>query len=140
VTWNYRELPAYTPGGVQMQGWSGNQVLVTKSFKSDEMSTVAETVTWTQALETDGERLDFRIENGQSQTWGQFGGDSMTISGSADLPSLKNYDSAVSVENSWITYGSNRVDLLVLQEVRRYGPDGLLSVDSEPKVVFQLDE
>lgn len=140
VTWNYREHPAYTSGGVQMQGWSSEDLLITKSFRSDEMSTVAETVTWTQVLETNGEWLKFSITNGVSTTWGNFGGDSMTISGSAALANLNDYHSAVSVNNSWITYGSNRVNLLVLQQVRRYGAAGLISVDSNPKVVFQLAE
>lgn len=121
-----------------MQGWSGEALLLTKSFRSDEMSTVAETVHWTQTLETNGEWLKFRIENGVSTTWGQFGGDVMTISGTANLPSLNAYSPSVSTGNSWITYGSNRVNLLVLREVRRYGANGLISVDSQPRVVFQF--
>jgi hypothetical protein len=138
VTWNYREQPGYTSGGVQMQGWSGENLLLTKSFRSDEMSTVAETVNWTQTLETNGEWLKFRIENGVSTTWGDFGGDVMTIADAANLDNLNGYSSSVSTGNSWITYGSNRVNLLVLREVRRYGASGLLSVDIQPKVVFQF--
>ena len=140
VTWNYRDEPGYDSDGVQMQAWVGESLAITKSFRSDEMSTVAETVTWTQTLETNGEWLKFRVENGVSTTWGAFGGDVMTISGSANLPDMNGYSTSVSTDNSWITYGSNRVNQLILREVRRYGADGLISVDSQPKVVFVLGQ
>ena len=97
-----------------------------------------ETITWTQSLSTDGKTLSFEVSDGQSNTWGVFGKD-MRLDDSADLSDLGGYSSEFSTKQSGVTYGSNRVDKLVIKEVRRYGASGLLSVDSTPKVVFELN-
>ena len=78
------------------------------------------------------------MSDGQSNTWGVFGKD-MRLDDSADLSDLGGYSSEFSTKQSGVTYGSNRVDKLVIKEVRRYGASGLLSVDSTPKVVFELN-
>ena len=41
VTWNYRELPDFTAGGLQMQAWNGNSFIVERSFGSNKMSETA---------------------------------------------------------------------------------------------------
>lgn len=142
VIWNYRELPDFCPGGIQMQVWSGDSLFREKSFGWGSLSTNAEAVTWTQALATDGTNLSFTIRNGQSTTWGTFGypGQNMKIQGDANLPDLNGYDSDVSVNNSCVTFGANRVVSLKIREVRRYGPSGLLSIDQTPRVVFEREE
>jgi hypothetical protein len=61
----------------------------------------------------------------------------MKLQGYIHLPNLDYYTPQVSTENSWITYGANRVDLLGINEVRYYGASGLLYVDSAPKVVYE---
>ncbi len=141
VTWNYRELPEFASGGLQLQGWKGEEAAVVRSFGSRKLSTVAETVTWTQALEIDGSQIAFTIGNGQSVTWGSFGypAQNMHIQGGTRLADLNAYDAAISVDNSGITYGSNRVSRLMITEVRRYGPSGLLSRDTTDRVVFSAE-
>lgn len=137
VTWNYREVPYFRPGGLQIQAWDGDGLSFAMSFGSSQLSTIAETITWTQGLLTDGQMLSFKITNGQSTTWGAFGGGHMGVAGTAYVANLNGYSTDVSAENSWITYGANRVDLLMITEVRRYGPDGLISVDSTPRIIHQ---
>jgi hypothetical protein len=139
VLWNYRETPDYRSGGVQLQSWYEEDLLRRKSIEYGQLSTTAETITWTQGLDTDGATLSFDVTNGQSTTWGPFGRD-MRISSDSGLTDLSGYSPDTSVENACITYGSNRVDLLVITEVRRYGRDGLLSVDSTPRVVYELGD
>jgi hypothetical protein len=103
-----------------------------------QLSNAAETITWTQTLETDGMRLSVHVSNGQSTTWGAFGKD-MTIHADAGLPDLSGYDPQTSASESCVTYGSNRVDLLVITQVRYYGASGLLHVDNTPRVVSELE-
>ena len=141
VTWNYRELPDFSSGGLQIQGWNGESLLTAKSFDSQKLSTSAETVTWTQTLQTDGTKVSFAIHNGQSTTWGSFGypAQNMKIQGAASLPNLNGYNPNFSAAKSGVSFGSNRVGSLKIVEVRYYGPSGLLGVDTSPKVVFELD-
>jgi hypothetical protein len=139
VLWNYRETPDYTPGGIQLQSYNDEDLLRVRTVEDRLLSTQGETITWTQGLWTDGATLSFYIENGYSSTWGEFGRD-MRIDESAAYQNLNTYSTDVSVENCSITYGSNRVNSLVITQVRRYGQDGLISVDATPRVVFQYQD
>lgn len=139
VTWNYKPEPDYVTGGLQLSACDGEEVLRYRGVEQNQLSTRAESITWSQSLETDGTFLKFSVFNGNSTSWGGFGKD-MTIDMDAYLPLLNSYDPYVSQENSCVTYGSNRVDLLMIKEVRRYGVSGLLSVDQTPRIVFELDE
>jgi hypothetical protein len=140
VVWNYREIPDFVAGGLQLQSWNGETQIRTRSVGDSQLSTSAETITWTQSLETNGIVLLFQILNGESATWGVFGKD-MNIDAEAYLPDLENYSPKVSVANSCITYGSNRVNVLMITEIRRYSADGeLVSVDTAPRYVYQASE
>ncbi len=130
VTWNYWELPRFEPGGLQLQAWSGDHSLYETSFGSAELSTSSETVTWTQVMSTTGTSLTFLVLNGNSETWGSFGGNTLRITGHISLFDLDSYDPDTSVDNSGVTYGANRVESLGITQVRRYGPSGLISVDN----------
>lgn len=126
--WNYREMPDFAPGGVQLHSYDGETLVRKRSIESGSLSTTAETITWTQSLETDGTTLTFSITDGNSTTWGSFGRD-MNISSSANLAQLNGYDTETSVTNSCITYGANRVESFKIKRVRYYGTSGLLYVD-----------
>lgn len=137
VTWNYKQQPDFTSGGLELSACDGEEALRSRSVETRQLSTSAETITWSQSLETDGTALKFTVFNGNGSTWGTFGKD-MTIDMDAYLPLLNAYNSYVSQENSCITYGTNRVDLLMITQVRRYGVSGLLSTDNTPRIVFDL--
>ncbi|NLX12522.1 MAG: hypothetical protein GXY44_02570 [Phycisphaerales bacterium] len=137
VIWNYWEYPEFEPGGLQMQAWDGGLIEYEKDFHGQQLSTNAETVSWTQVLETDGTVLTFRIENGHSQTWGNFGGEYMQIHGVTNLPNLNRYLTNLSVVNSLVTYGANRVDLFAIAAVRYYSEEGLIVTDNVTKVITQ---
>lgn len=142
VSWNYRELPEFAAGGLQIQAWKGENDYEGKDIGDEPLSRDAETIAWTQVLETDDHQLTFKIINGQSLSWGAFGGDELSI---VVLPvtvgNLNRYSSTISKSNSWISYGSNRVNLLQIKEVRRYGSSGnLVSRDTTPKVIYQATE
>ncbi len=137
VLWNYREVPDFIPGGVQLQSYYGDKLIQRRSMEYGQLSTAAETITWTQSLSTDGALLSFEVNNGQSTTWGSFGRD-MRIDDDAGLKSLEGYSTDVTVRESGVTYGSNRVDSMSITQVRYYGASGLLWVDATPRVVFEL--
>ena len=139
VLWNYRETPNFTSGGVQLQSYEGESLIRRRSMEYGQLSTSAESITWTQSLTTDGVALSFDVSDGESTTWGTFGKD-MRISSDANLPDLSGYSPDVSAHESCVTYGSNRVNVLVITEVRYYGASGLLGVDNTPRVVFQLGQ
>jgi hypothetical protein len=63
----------------------------------------------------------------------------MSLTFSRDVPNLNGYSSSVSRANSGISFGTNRVKLLAISQVRRYGQNGLISVDSMPKIVYQSE-
>ncbi len=140
VLWNYRERDdEFVAGGLQLQMWDGEVLIRDKSVREQPLSTSAETIRWTQVLYINGSLLVFRVKNGQSTTWDTFG-DGMVIEADTSLLSLSAYDPNVSVRNSCITFGSNRVNRLAIQEVRRYTASGHVYVDNSPRVVFSATE
>jgi hypothetical protein len=138
ATWNYQEEPDFAAGGLQLQAWNGEECALSRGFLDGrQLSTDAETVTWTQVLDINESIVSFEIINGRSVTWGSFGGGSMKLQGELYPADLNAYSPQVSRANSFVSYGSNRVDLLVITEVRYYGREGLLHRDTTPKVVLQ---
>lgn len=140
VVWNYREYPDFMPGGLELQGWYGDELLRSRVVRSQSLSTTAETITWTQVLELASDGLYFEIVNGMSATWGFFGRDMRLLQGGT-FATLAGYNTETSVTNSGITYGANRVDRLTITMVRKYAADGsLISVDYMPKTVYEYVE
>ena len=135
VVWNYREVPNFVAGGLQLQIWKGADLVQSKIGREDQLSTAVEVITWTQVLSVDSGTLQFRIQDGQSSTWGSFG-DGLVLNNPAYILNLNDYRTDTSVQNSCVTYGANRVALLAISEVRRYGASGLQSTEQEPKIVY----
>lgn len=139
VLWNYRELTRFTPGGVQLHSYYGESVTQKRSMEYGQLSTTAETISWSQALSTDGAMLSFEVFNGSGATWGTFGRD-MRIDANANLADLNQYSPDVSAENACVTFGANRVESLIIHQVRYYHASGLVSVDTTPRVAFQYGD
>ncbi|MCG3129613.1 MAG: hypothetical protein FLDDKLPJ_00347 [Phycisphaerae bacterium] len=135
ILWNHRETPEFTPGGIQLHSYREETLLRMRSVESRTLSTQAETIRWTQSLQTDGVSLTISIQDGHSTTWGSFGRD-MYISSSANLADLGQYRADFSAANACVSFGSNRVESLVLKRVRYYGRDGLIAEDNTPRRVM----
>ena len=123
---NHQALDQFAPGGMQLQVWNGDTPVSFVQISPDaELETIGEVVTWTQRMTVHEGRIYFRIKDGHSTTWGDFGDDYSLLEsityGSTDLNS---YNPTVSVENSGVTFAGNRVDCLVLERVRIYTKDG----------------
>jgi hypothetical protein len=132
---NSTDIPAFALGGLQLETWKGSTNLgYQNSSTSPVMSTNNELITWTQYLaQNSSGGLTFGISAASSQTFGDFSGLSLPISGSSS--NLSDYDPTYSQYNSGVTFGANRVTSLTIVQVRMYGSDGSVMTDSTPRVV-----
>lgn len=138
---NHRALPDFAGGGLQLQLWNNESAENYVNLPNDSMLNyreAQETITWTQTMALQGGVLTFQVINGNSQTWGPFGGgDDLKVSVASSLADLNKYDPAVSVRNSGISYAANRVRSLTLTKVRWITSTGQVYEDANPKVVYQ---
>lgn len=124
-TINHETAPDYIPGGMQVQHWIGDEIV--ECAHSNEYGTLAtdgETVRWVQRISLDSGTLKFEIENGISDTWGQFLGDDLELSTSSSLSDLNAYKAAISLNESQVGFSENRVESLTLTKIRWLTDDG----------------
>lgn len=135
---NYHTQPDYSAGGLQMHVWDPVDPMAYCNFPDIGMlKTAGETITWTQNMWLSGSVLSFQVTNGQSQTWGAFGGTgSVLLSVNTSLANLNAYDSNVSLANSGVSFATNLVSSLTLTAVRWYDVNGnLIQQNTTPQVV-----
>ena len=134
---NYRDLPAFNSGGLQAKLVMGEQTLGSSSQKTTVLQTPGETITWTQQLKISNGKLAYRVMNGQSITWGQFGNDDdlLNVSGGNAPASLTGYSPDLSVTNSGPSFGPTRVRSMILVQVRFYLNNKLVSTDTTARPV-----
>jgi hypothetical protein len=131
---NYNTQPEYVAGGLQLHTWDPDDpITYANSHQSGVMQTSGESVTWTLRMTVSNGRLYFRVMNGQSQTWGSFGGtgDGLHLNLPTALPNLNTYDPTVSLHNSGVCFASNQVVSLTLMAVRYY--------DAQHNLIFQIN-
>lgn len=124
---NYVSHPDYVAGGMQVQRWVGEEIVASRvGSKFGTLSNSNETVRWTQRLSI-GENgaITFEIVDGQSTSWGDFGGEGLlkdTVA--AGLTNLNGYLPSVSIGQSGVNYAGNRVTSLTLKKLRWSFADG----------------
>lgn len=125
---NFKTQPEYTPGGMQVQYWTSWGTTESRNGgPSTQMQLHAtnDTVTWRQAMTLDQGNLRFEIENGNSASWGAFGGQGyLRLDVTTALPNLNYYSARVSLDESGISYAGNRVDSLKLTKIKWIASDG----------------
>lgn len=129
-------LPDYYGGGLQLQSWVSN--VNVSSVNHSSLSSLAipdEEIKFTMRMSIYAGRVRVRVTNGQSQTWGTFGGRGMSLGLESELTNLNGYSPSRSVQFSRVGYAPNRVKLLQLKEVRYYSGTTLVKTDSEAKTV-----
>jgi hypothetical protein len=138
---NHRSLPSFVAGGLQLQAWNYEQFLTRDSAATGRLATNGEVITWTMKMKIHEGYLHFYVRDGNSTTWGAFGGDGdLTLSIPWSLSSLSGYSPETSVSQSGVGYASNRVGRLVLKEVRYYNAaNELLGTDTTERVVHTLE-
>jgi hypothetical protein len=86
------------------------------------------------------------ITNGQSLTWGPFGGSSnLTIDMSTWRDNLNDWNSQYSIDNSRVSYGANRVNKFMRTAIRYYTRDSsgqyqLVYTDDTDTYIYKLAE
>ncbi|MEX0613075.1 MAG: hypothetical protein WD738_11075 [Pirellulales bacterium] len=141
-TLNHSNVPSYEPGGMQVQLWDGDELL--DHHAADELGALAhadEVVTWVHGLSLEDGTLTFGIADGQSETWGEFGGDDLSLSTATSLTNLNGYMPGVSITESQVGYAENRVVSLTLTKLVWYTDDGEVHELNAPIAVdTSLDE
>ncbi|HEY2250281.1 MAG TPA: hypothetical protein VGH74_04435 [Planctomycetaceae bacterium] len=136
---NYHTQPDYQAGGLQIHTWDPTDPIeYANSVHNGIMDTSGETVTWTTRMSWKDGNLNFKIANGQSQTWGTFGGDQshLQLSLPTTLSNLNSYSPEVSLDNSGVSFASNLVVSQTLMAVRWYDANGnLIKQIAIPQVV-----
>jgi hypothetical protein len=141
-TLNHSTVPDYAAGGVQVQVWDGEELLDSESAHDGvTLEHNDETITWVQRTSIQDGQLSFQVLNGQSQSWGTFGGDSLSVSVPTSLNRLNGYRPAISLSESQVGYAENRVVSLVLTKIVWVTEDGEVPEQSAPMPVdASLDE
>jgi hypothetical protein len=133
ITLNHSTVPDYAPGGVQLQAWDGEELLASHTnHDGDTLDHADETITWVQRISLNNGHLSFQIVNGQSESWGHFGGDSLSFSTPTSLAALNGYRPGVSLTESQVGYAENRVVSLVLTKLVWVTEDGQVHEQSAP--------
>lgn len=135
---NSQSLESYSAGGLQLQIWNGETALAARRYPDHQvLATTGETITWTSTMEVVGGQLKFEVEQGDSSTWGSFGGSGhLRHSIDTSLANLNSYSPDVSVANSGVGYAANRVRSLILKRVRVKTSSGDWFEQSTPVTVY----
>jgi hypothetical protein len=140
---NQQTWPHYSPGGVQLHAWNGEYLVQSERYPTDEvLNTSGETITWTMRMALVGLDVIFDVDNAVSSTWGNFGANGeLWIQRRSPTDNLVHYSPDTSVQNSCVGYAGNRVQRLVLKEVRYYvsnsGGLTLFATDTTDRVVHE---
>ncbi|MEX2171180.1 MAG: hypothetical protein WD851_17805 [Pirellulales bacterium] len=125
-TLNHRTYPQYSPGGMQVQRWDGENAVDSHSGSSTSaLWHTGEVVAWVQRLHLDDGQLTFEVVDGESESWGSFGGDDLRLHVASNLPNLNDYRPGVSIEESGVGYAGNRVHSLTLSRLIWITTDGV---------------
>jgi len=132
-TLNHHAVPNYQAGGMQVQLWDGGELSQEKvGQQSGPLQNADETVHWVQRISLENGNLKFDISNGHSESWGEFGGDALTVSTRTTPTGLNTYRPGVSLSESQVSYAENRVASLTLTKLVWVTEDGQVHEQNAP--------
>ena len=119
-TLNHHNDPGWIPGGYQVQRWSGQDLVASRVGPHESTLTQTdETIRWVQRTKLDDGKLVFEIDDGESQSWGEFGGTAhLRLTVDSEMANLNAYRPAISLEESGVSFAGNRVRSLTLLKLR----------------------
>jgi hypothetical protein len=133
---NHCTQPEYVEGGLQLQFWSDEEYQLNYTPQPSLLLAIpAETIRYTVAMSIENGHLKFRVKNGSSTSWGNFGNDSFVVSRPARRPNLSNYSTAVSTSKSRVAFAAHRVEKFSLKRVRYYFNNELVKTDETVRQV-----
>ncbi|MCI0332729.1 MAG: hypothetical protein L0228_05860 [Planctomycetes bacterium] len=116
-TLNHVTVPQYEAGGMQVQLWDGENFVDSATGSGGTLAQDQEVITWVQRVTLEDGALKFQVLQGASETWGNFGGDPLTLSVATNLANLNSYRPGVSIAESQVSYAENRVVSLILTKL-----------------------
>jgi hypothetical protein len=134
---NHATLPEYAPGGMQLQTWNSDWLLSYRNFPSASCLMLdSEVITYTMSMSVNDGLLQFEVINGDSTTWGNFGGEGyLKANLTSSLSNLSGYSPLTSTKYSQIGFASHQVKKFALKEVRYYSAAGLVTTDTTERLV-----
>ena len=141
-TLNHSTVPDYAPGGLQVQLWQGGELVEERSASNGAaLHHSNETIHWVQRISLQDGTLTFQVRDGESETWGTFGGDDLSLDASTSLTALNAYRPSVSLSESQVGYAENRVVSLTLTKLVWITEDGDVHEQNAPiPIDTSLDE
>lgn len=138
---NLKNLPSYEAGGMQLQLWNPNETEASyRSHVGELLSNPGETVTWTMQMSLYDNWIGFKVVDGHSQSWGDFGsGEYFQVWGTTSCFDLSGYTPEVSVANSGVSYAAHRVASLKIKTVRLFLSNGDVVEDHSDRVIYEHD-
>jgi hypothetical protein len=128
---NHATLPSFSSGGLQIRICSADECIASNRLMAGEkLSFQSETLRWTQVVQKSSDGYFFGLINGESSSFGNFGGDATAVFMSnedAGVVSLNSYSVQDSLGNSGVPYAGNRVAHLRLKKVRIFDSQGQTS-------------
>lgn len=122
---NYLTVPEYAPGGMEVQHWHGASIVDSQSNSiASPLWTSRDEVTWVQRLHLEAGQLTFEVDDGESDSWGSFGGEELRLQVESDLANLNDYRPGTSIQESGVGYAGNRVRSLTLSRLVWITDDG----------------
>jgi hypothetical protein len=141
-TLNHSTVPDYAPGGMQVQLWHGGELVEERTASNGAaLDHSNETIHWVQRISLQEGTLTFQVRDGESETWGTFGGDNLSLDASTSLTALNAYRPSVSLSESQVGYAENRVVSLTLTKLVWVTEDGEVHEMNAPiPIDTSLDE
>lgn len=132
---NYREGSSFRAGGLQIEVFENSNLTTSAEKGSATLNTDGETITWTQRLALYDGWLNYRIKQGHSQTWGDFGGWDLSVWFPSALGDLGDYSPQFSKSKSGVGWQADHVSSMKLLRVRYYSDDTLVRTDDTPLTI-----
>jgi hypothetical protein len=139
---NHVNAPGFEAGGMHAQYWDGdNLVQEAIAGETGALESSGEVIRWVQRMTIADGVLTFEVVNGESDTWGAFGGGDLSFSVPTSLTKLNGYLPGLSIGESQVSYAENRVTSLVLTKLRWVKSNGQEFEQNAPiPVDTSLDE
>ena len=128
VEFNHSTSPEFMAGGIQLQTWTDNsQDDASPRLNNQTLSVNDERIRWTQYMEIKEQGLEFGLSSLNSSTWNSQSLENAKLTVfSTPLSNLNDYRISDSVNSSGVGYSANRVENMILVEVRAYAGDQLV--------------
>ncbi|MEZ6058155.1 MAG: hypothetical protein R3C01_15765 [Planctomycetaceae bacterium] len=137
---NHSTVPDFVDGGMQLQCWfRDSRMGARRHLNPAELAIGIERIRYTTVVELKDSKLILEIKNGDSVTFGKFGGEGqLRLALWTWRHNLNSYNAQNSITHSRVSYGANRVNRFLRAGIRYYTSDGEVIVDETDTIIHQV--